>query len=156
MYRIKYTDTGAIERFKARLVAKGFTQVPGIDYEETFIPVIKHTTIRLVLALAMNLNWSMKQLDMNLHGHLNETVYMEHPPGFIYPKLPSHVCKLNKSLYGLKQAPRAWFDCLCRALLNLGFQNSKADTSLFILHFESNIVLLLVYVDDVIIRGNNS
>ncbi|KAH9716300.1 retrovirus-related pol polyprotein from transposon RE1 [Citrus sinensis] len=93
VYRIKYTDTGAIERFKARLIAKGFTQVPGIDYKETFSSVIKHTTIRLVLAHAVNLNWSMKQLDVRnafLNGHLNETVYMEQPPGFINPKLPSH------------------------------------------------------------------
>ncbi|KAH9656592.1 retrovirus-related pol polyprotein from transposon RE1 [Citrus sinensis] len=124
VYRIKYTDMGAIERFKVWLIAKGFAQVPGIDYEETFSPVIKHTTIRLVLALAVNLNWLIKQLDVRnefLHGHLNETMYMEQPPGFINPKLPSH-----------------------------------ADTSLFILHFESNIVLLLLYVDDVIITGNNS
>ncbi|KAH9745635.1 reverse transcriptase Ty1/copia-type domain-containing protein [Citrus sinensis] len=93
VYRIKYINTGAIERFKAWLVAKWFTQVPGIDYEETFSPVIKHTIIRLVLALAVNLSWSMKKLDMRnafLHGHLNETVYMEQPLGFVNPKLPLH------------------------------------------------------------------
>lgn len=91
-----------------------------------------------------------------LHGHLKETVYMEQPPGFINPKLSSYVCKLNKSLYELKQAPRTWFDCLYHALIKLGFRNSKADHSLFILHHESSIVLLLVYVDDVIVIGNNT
>lgn len=91
-----------------------------------------------------------------LHGHLNEIVYMDQPPRFVNPKLPSHVCKLKKSLYGLKQAPRVWFDCLYHALIKLGFQNSKTDTSLFILHHEFSIISLLVYVDDVIITGNNN
>ncbi|KAH9672322.1 retrovirus-related pol polyprotein from transposon RE1 [Citrus sinensis] len=92
VYRIKYTEKGTIERFEARLVAKGFTQIPGINFEETFNPVFKHTTIQLVLSLAVNLNWTTRQLDVRnafLHGHLKETVYMEQPPGFINPKLPS-------------------------------------------------------------------
>ncbi|KAK9195847.1 hypothetical protein WN943_003975 [Citrus x changshan-huyou] len=93
VYRIKYTEKGTIERFEARLVAKGFTQIPGINFEETFNPVFKHTTIQLVLSLAVNLNWTTRQLDVRnafLHGHLKETVYMEQPPGFINPKLPSY------------------------------------------------------------------
>ncbi|PNY13707.1 putative copia-type protein, partial [Trifolium pratense] len=158
VYRIKFKEDGSIDRFKARLVAKGFTQVPGIDFDETFSPVVKHTTIRFVIALSLSLNWSMRQLDVKnafLHGKIKETVFMEQPPGFVNPKTPNHVCLLKKSLYGLKQAPRAWFDRLSTFLLHHGFICSKADSSLFILKTSSVTTLILIYVDDILVAGNN-
>ncbi|GJW53128.1 retrovirus-related pol polyprotein from transposon RE1 [Tanacetum coccineum] len=88
--------------FKARVVAQGFTQIPGLDYSHTFSPVVKASTVRIVLSLAVLHRWRLHQLDVKnafLHGHLNETVYMEQPPGFIDPQFPNHVCKLSKALY---------------------------------------------------------
>ncbi|KAD1865828.1 hypothetical protein E3N88_42185 [Mikania micrantha] len=111
VYKLKRDQTGAITRHKARLVAKGYHQQPGIDYMETFSLVVKSTTIRVVLSLAVTQRWSLRQLDVQnafLHGDLKETVYMTQPQGFVDPTRPDHVCLLHKSLYGLKQAPRAW------------------------------------------------
>ncbi|RVX11445.1 Retrovirus-related Pol polyprotein from transposon TNT 1-94 [Vitis vinifera] len=149
----------SLPRYKARLVARGFSQIPGLDFGETFNPVIKHTTTRLIFSLAVTLGWKMRQLDVKnafLHGFLKEEVFMEQPPGFINEDLLNHVCKLNRSLYGLKQAPRAWFDRLSQCLLHLGFCCGKADSSLFILHKSQSIVLLLIYVDDIIVIGNDN
>lgn len=112
VYRIKYKPDNSIERYKARLVVKGFHQRPGIDYSETFSPVIKPTTVRLMLSVSVNNGWSIRQLDINnafLQGHLSEDVYMSQPPGFIDKDYPSYVCKLKKSIYGLRQSPRVWY-----------------------------------------------
>jgi hypothetical protein len=157
VFRTKLNEDGSIDRFKARLVAKGYTQVPGFDFGETFSPVIKAPTIRVILSLVVHFKWPLKQLDVKnafLHGTLNERVYMEQPPSFEHPHLPNHVCQLHKSLYGLKQAPRAWFEKLSACLISLGFICSKADPSLFIHRHDTNFTLLLVYVDDIILTGN--
>ncbi|RVX04589.1 Retrovirus-related Pol polyprotein from transposon RE1 [Vitis vinifera] len=159
VFKTKLKEDGTIDRYKARLVARGFSQIPGLDFGETFSPVIKHTTIRMIFSLAVTLGWKMRQLDVKnafLHGFLKEEVFMEQPPGFINEDLPNHVCKLNRSLYGLKQAPRAWFDRLSQCLLHLGFCCGKADSSLFILRKGQSIVLLLIYVDDIIVTGNDN
>jgi hypothetical protein len=158
VFRTKYLPDGSIERLKARLVAKGYTHVPGLDYTDTFSPVIKATTVRVVLSLAVTNKWPLRQLDVKnafLNRHLTEHVYMEQPPSYIDPRFPNHVFQLKKALYGLKQAPRAWFQRFSSFLLQLGFYCSRADTSLFVLHKHCDIIYLLLYVDDNIIKGNN-
>jgi len=159
VFRTKYLPDGSIDRLKAHLVAKGYTQIPGLDYTDTFSPIIKATTVRGVLYLAVTNKWPLRQLDVKnafLNGHLTEQVYMEQPPGYIDPRFPNHICQLKKALHGLKQAPRAWFQRFSSFLTQLGFYCSRADTSLFVFHRKSDIIYLLLYVDDIIITGNNS
>ncbi|KAJ9552510.1 hypothetical protein OSB04_016555 [Centaurea solstitialis] len=159
IFRIKRKSDGTIERYKARLVAKGFNQEEGVDYFDTIRPVIKPTTIRLVLSIAVTNNWPLRQVDVNnafLNGDLSETVYMDQPQGFVASDRSTYVCKLKKALYGLKQAPRAWFQTLQKSLIQHGFKPCISDTSLFIKRHGSDVVYVLIYVDDLIITGSNS
>lgn len=142
---------------KLALLLKAFTNKQlGLDYDETFSPVVKAPTIRLVLSLACSYNWDLQQLDVKnafFYGNLNEDVYMQQPTGFVDPTRPGHLCRLQKAIYGLKQAPRAWFKRFSSVLFEHGFQMSQADSSLFIQRTARGCIYLLLYVDDIVITG---
>lgn len=159
VFRIKHNPDSSISCYKARLVAKGFHQRPGIDFHETFSPVVKPATIRIFLTLALHYSWPIHQIDVNnafLHDTLPDSVYMSQPPGFRDPQFPDHVCLLRKAIYGLRQAPREWYIALKSFLLEYGFTTSHFDTSLFLYHCSDVTLFFLVYVDDLLIMGNNS
>ena len=133
VFKHKFTADGSLERYKAQWVLRGFTQRPGIDFGETFSPVVKLATVQTVLSLALSRQWPIHQLNVKnafLHGTLQETVYCVQPSGFEDSAHPEFVYHLNKSLYGLKQAPRAWYSRFATHLLSLGFVEAKSDTSL--------------------------
>lgn len=159
LYRIKRNPDGTVKSHKSRLVARGNHQRPGVDFHETFSPVIKHATVRLVIGTAVAKGWPLQQLDVNnpfLQGPLHDEVYMLQAPGFVDKDKPNHVYRLKKAVYGLRQAPRAWYNALKEFLLSIGFKNSLADASLFILQKGSLFVYILIYVDDIIITGTST
>jgi len=159
IYKTKCKADGTIERRKARLVARGFQQTAGLDYDKTFSPVVKASTVRIILSIVVHLNWEVRQLDINnvfLNGNLKETVFMHQPEGYIDKTKPHHICRLTKAIYGLKQALRDWYDSLRHTLLTWGFQNTKSDSSLFVLRETSHTTFLLIYVHDIIIIGSNN
>jgi hypothetical protein len=157
VFKVKTHSDGSLERYKARLVAKGFSQEYGIDYEETFAPVAKMTSVRLLISVAAVHQWPLFQLDVKnafLNGYLTEEVYMRPPPGFSHA--PGLVCRLRRALYGLKQSPRAWYARFHDVVLQIGFQPSTHESALFIRRTSQGLVLILLYVDDMIITGSDS
>jgi len=156
VFKVKTKSDGSIERYKARLVARGFQQTQGIDYDETFAPVAHMTTVRTLIAVAASSSWTISQMDVKnafLHGDLHEEVYMHPPPGVDAPS--GHVCRLRRALYGLKQAPRAWFERFVSVIKAAGFSSSDHDPALFIHISPRGRTLLLLYVDDMLITGDD-
>ena len=142
-----FNSDGSLARYKARWVCRGYSQQHGIDYDETFSSVVKPSTIRTVLSIAVSSSWPIHQLDVKnafLHGSLQETVYCQQPLGFENSSYPNHVCLLRKSLYGLKQAPRAWFQRFSTYAQTIGFIPSRSDTSLFTFHHNTDTAYLLL------------
>ena len=130
---MKHATDGTIEKYKARFVAQGFSQKEGIDYEETFSPMVRYTSIRTILSLAKVMKWKVHQMDVNttfLNGEIKEEVYVEQPQGFEVQARETHVCRLKKDLYGLKKAPRARYDRIDNFLMSLGFKQRSVDPNL--------------------------
>ncbi|KAJ1700212.1 hypothetical protein LUZ63_008724 [Rhynchospora breviuscula] len=159
VYRNKLDELGNVVRNKARLVAQGFKQQEGIDFEETFAPVARLESIRMLLAYASNKGFTLFQMDVKsafLNGWIDEEVYVQQPPGFVDHFNPDHVFKLHKALYGLKQAPRAWYGRLCTFLLDNSFIRGKMDTTLFTKKRDDHLLLVQIYVDDIIFGSTNA
>ena len=147
---------GSIEQYKAHLVAKGFTQEYGIDYEETIAPVARISFVRALLAVAATSKWDIFQMDVKnafLNGNLIVEVYMQPPSGLSIK--PNKVCHLQRALYGLKQAPQVWFAKFSSTISRLGYIASHYDSALFLCRTDKDTILFLLYVDDIIITGDD-
>ena len=155
VFKVKTAADGSIERYKARLVAQGFSQKYGLDYDETFCPVVRPESIRTVIALAVKKGLKLHQMDVTtafLNGELEEEVYMKQPEGFVADGQEHLVCKLRKSIYGLKQSPRYWNSALNAQLKTMGFNQSASDPCIYTSLEE--MFILAVYVDDIVLAGN--
>ncbi|GJS15589.1 retrovirus-related pol polyprotein from transposon TNT 1-94 [Tanacetum coccineum] len=153
VFRNKLDENGIVSRNKARLVAQGYNQQEGIDYDETYAPVARLESIRILLAYACALDFKLFQMDVKsafLNGFINEEVYVAQPPGFIDFEKPDHVYKLRKALYGLKQAPKAWYDRLKAFLIKHEYKTGMVDNTLFTKKKSLNLIIVQIYVDDII------
>lgn len=160
--RIKKNAAGEIDKYKARLVAKGFTQIHGVDYYETYAPVARFASFRLLLALAARNGWTADIIDFDsayLNSRLgpNEQVYLEQPPSYATRDSRVWVWRLHKTLYGLKQGAKNWYDALCKALTDLGFVRTDADHGVFVKKEGSlTMIIIAVHVDDCLLVGNSA
>lgn len=158
VFRTKLNADGSINKHKARLVVKGYAQIFGVDYFDTFAPVARQDTIRMLLAIAAHNKWKIFQLDVKsafLNGFLDEEIYVEQPEGFFVKGQEDKVYLLKKALYGLKQAPRAWYSRIDEYLLKLGFVKSLSESTLYIKGDQANFIVISLYVDDLLVTGSN-
>ena len=137
-------------------MAHGFSQKEGVDYDETFSPIARYTSIRAIISLASVLGWRLHQMDVKttfLNGIIEEEVYIEKPEGFVVHGMDSHVCRLKKAWYRLKQALRAWYSRIDNYLRKLGFTKSDADSNLYFKVVKNHPLILVLYVDDLFLTG---
>jgi hypothetical protein len=159
VYKIKHAADGSVDKYKERFIARRFSQQEGKDYEETFSPVSRYTSIRAIISLITSMGWNLHQMDVKkyfLNGAIEEEVYIEKPQGFEVHSRDTHIYRLKKSLYGLKQAPKAWYARMDNYLMRLGFSKSHEDQNLYYKVMDNAPVILLLYVDDLFITGEDS
>lgn len=158
VFKTKRGAHNEVVKLKARLVAKGYSQQPGIDFEETYAPVARYSSIRAVLSLVALYDWELHQMDVKsayLNGELEEDIYMEQPEGFIVRGKEDWVCRLDKSLYGLKQAGRTWHQKIDTALKAQGFTPIQADQCIYVRRTTSELIIIALYVDDLLLASNH-
>ena len=158
IFKRKLKADGSIDKYKARLVIKGYRQKEGLDYFDTYSPVTRITSIRMLVAIAALYNLEIHQMDVKtafLDGDLNEEIYIEQPEGFIVPGQERKVCKLVKSLYGLKQAPKQWHVKFDNVMMSNGFKINECDKCVYVQNTNKGYVIVCLYVDDMLIIGSD-
>jgi hypothetical protein len=158
VFHNKKDEHGVVTRDKACLVAKGYSQVEGLDFDETYAPVASLELIRMLLAYTTHHGFKLYQMDVKstfLNGPIKEEVYVEQPPGFESEGYPNHVYKLHKPLYELKQATRAWYECLRDFVVENSFRIGKANSTLFTRKMATDLFVCQIYVDDIIFGSTN-
>jgi hypothetical protein len=159
IFKIKHVVDGSIEKYKARFFSHGFSQKEGIDYEETFSLVSRYTSIRTIIVIAAMMKWKLHQMDVKrafLNGVIKEEVYIEKPQGFEVGDMKSHVYRLKKTLYELKKFPRSWYGHIDNFMMSLGFTKSKEDSNLYLNVMNDELVIVLLYVDDLFLIGEEN
>ena len=157
VFKTKLNPDGSICKHKAKLVVKGYAQQYGVDYQETFSPVARYDTIKLLLAFATHNSWQIHQLDVKsafLNGLLTEEIFVEQPDGFLIHGKENQVYLLKKALYGLKQAPRAWYERMDSHLMQLGFSRSQSEATLYARNKDDEVLVVSIYVDDMLVTGS--
>jgi hypothetical protein len=156
VYKIKHATDRSVDKYKARFIARGFSQKEGEYYDETFAHVSRYTSIRAIMSLVSSIRWSLHHMDVKttfLNGEIEEEVYFEQPQLFEVHSRDTHVCILKKALYGLNQAPRAWYARIDNYLIRIGFSKSRADPNIYYKVVNNALVILLLYVDDLFLIG---
>lgn len=156
VYKIKHAADASIDKYKAIFVARGFSQQEGIDYDETFPPTTRYTTIISHISIASSMGWNIHQMDVKTNfqnGTIDEEVYIEQPQGFELHGKETHVYRLEKALYGLIQTLKAWYARMDTYPIRLGFIKSAADLNLYINVVKNEPVIISLYVDDSLITG---
>ena len=159
IFKKKMKANGSIDKYKVRLVIKGYKQREGLDYFDTYSPVTRISSIRMLIAIAAIHNLEIHQMDVKttfLNGDLDEEIYMEQPEGIIVPGQEKKVCRLVKSLYGLKQAPVQWHEKIDSVMMTNGFKINECDKCVYVKNTEHGFVIICLYVDDILIMGSNN
>ncbi|CAH2091010.1 unnamed protein product [Euphydryas editha] len=155
VFKVKQDASGNFDKFKARLVARGFSQKPGVDFDKTFSPVVRHSTLRILFNLANEKDMDIDHIDVTtafLNGSLQEEIYMEQPPGFEIDN--NKVCMLQKSIYGLKQASRVWNETVHKLLTTHGYSQTRCEPCVYVKRNNTKSTILALYVDDFYIFSN--